>query len=481
MSAATSMGANVGKGAGPSAALEFNAVSFGYAGGGAHVLKDVEISVPMGAFALLCGATGSGKSTLLRLAKPEIRPTGELSGTVRVFGEDVAGLSPVASAQAVGYVFQSPDAQIVCDTVWHEMAFGLENLGVPEPEMRRRVAETCNFFGMEPWFRAQTAELSGGQRQALALAATLAMRPRLLLLDEPTSMLDPIAEKAFLGLLFRVNRELGITVVVATHAPRAMAEYATCAFTVEAGAVREVPVSDACAPRSIAVDKGTAPLSSSAAVDVHGAWYRHARDCDWVLRGLDLRLVQGEVRALVGGNGCGKTTLLSVLAGVAKPQKGRVKNPLAASQALLPQSPKAILARETVRDELSEWGSGAGYGAAEVDAALAELGLADAADRHPYDLSGGQQQLLALKKLMLCRPRLLLLDEPTKGLDAAARERVARAVVAAREAGATVLLATHDMAFVEAVADRVSLMFDGCVTATQPTADFFADSWLYRP
>ena len=464
-----------------SAALEFDAVGFGYAGGGARVLDGVGFSVPEGAFALLCGATGSGKSTLLRLAKPEIRPAGELAGTVRVFGEDVAGLSPVASARTVGYVFQSPDAQIVCDTVWHEMAFGLENLGVPEAEMRRRVAETCNFFGMEPWFRAQTAELSGGQRQTLALAAALAMRPRLLLLDEPTSMLDPITEKAFLGLLFRANRELGITVVVATHAPQAMAEYATCAFVVGGGEVREAPVAEIVVRRGIAVDKGAAASPASEAVCVHEAWFRHGRDGDWVLRGLDLQLVQGEVRALVGGNGCGKTTLLSVLAGVAKPQKGRVKNALASSQALLPQSPKAILACETVREELSEWARGAGYGAAEVDAALAELGLADAADRHPYDLSGGQQQLLALKKLIICRPRLLLLDEPTKGLDAAARECVARAVAAARAAGATVLLATHDMAFVEAVADSVSLMFDGAVTCTQPTAEFFADSWLYRP
>ena len=464
-----------------SAALEFDAVGFGYAGGGARVLDGVGFSVPEGAFALLCGATGSGKSTLLRLAKPEIRPAGELAGTVRVFGEDVAGLSPVASARTVGYVFQSPDAQIVCDTVWHEMAFGLENLGVPEAEMRRRVAETCNFFGMEPWFRAQTAELSGGQRQTLALAAALAMRPRLLLLDEPTSMLDPITEKAFLGLLFRANRELGITVVVATHAPQAMAEYATCAFVVDGGEVREASVAEIVVRRGIAVDKGAAASPISEAVCVHEAWFRHGRDSGWVLRGLDLQLVQGEVRALVGGNGCGKTTLLSVLAGVAKPQKGRVKNALASSQALLPQSPKAILACETVREELSEWARGAGYGAAEVNAALAELGLADAADRHPYDLSGGQQQLLALKKLIICRPRLLLLDEPTKGLDAAARERVARAVAAARAGGATVLLATHDMAFVEAVADSVSLMFDGAVTCTQPTAEFFADSWLYRP
>ncbi len=461
-------------------ALEARDLCFTYPGGAAPVLDHASLTVPTGAFALLTGATGSGKSTLLRLAKPEIAPAGDLAGQVLAFGRDVRGLTPAESAATVGYVFQSPDNQIVCDTVWHEMAFGLENLGVPEAQMRRRVAETCDFFGMGPWFRAQTAELSGGQRQTLALAATLAMRPRLLLLDEPTSMLDPIAEKAFLGLLFRANRELGITVVVATHAPQAMAEYATCGLEVAGGRVREVPLDALAEPRPLAPLPARLAPAGDAAVDVRGAWLRYDRDDDWVLRGLDLRLVRGEVRALVGGNGSGKSTLLSLIAGVAKPQKGRVKNVLAGSQALLPQFPKAVLACETVRDELAEWSRGAGYGTAEVDAALAALGLADAADRHPYDLSGGQQQMLALKKLLLCRPRLLLLDEPTKGLDDAARAWVVRAVGEARDAGATVLLATHDMAFVRAVADRVSLLFDGDITATEPTDEFFATSWLYR-
>ena len=187
------------KGSAATPALEVRDLTFTYPGGAAPVLDRASLVVPDGAFALLTGATGSGKSTLLRLAKPEIAPAGECAGEVLAFGADVRSFSPAESASAVGYVFQSPDNQIVCDTVWHEMAFGLENLGVPADEMRRRVAETCNFFGMGPWLRAQTSELSGGQRQTLALAATLAMRPRLLLLDEPTSMLDPIAEKAFLG------------------------------------------------------------------------------------------------------------------------------------------------------------------------------------------------------------------------------------------------------------------------------------------
>lgn len=460
-------------------ALEFDRVSFSYAGATSPVLLDASFAVPEGAFALLVGATGSGKSTLLRLAKPEIAPAGRLGGSVRVFGTDPHEFGAQASARAVGYVFQSPDAQIVCDTVWHELAFGLENLGVPEPEMRRRVAETCNFLGIEPWFRARTAELSGGQRQVLALASALAMRPRLLLLDEPTSMLDPLAEKNFLSLLFRANRELGVTVVVATHAPWTMADYATCAFALEGGSVRMAPLSEVATEPPLEAPAAHARTIGKGALLADDVWYRYGRDARWVLRELDLTVGEGEVRALVGSNGCGKSTLLSALAGVVRPARGRVRNGLAASQALLPQAPKALLSCETVADELKAWSRAGGYGCAEVDAALARIGLEDAADRHPYDLSGGQQQLLALEKLLLVRPRLLLLDEPTKGLDRAERERVARRLAEVRDDGATVLLATHDMGFVRAVADRVSLMFDGGITLTESTAEFFANSWLW--
>lgn len=493
-------------------ALSYRGVSFSYAAApgapaSGEVLRDVTLEVPEGEFVLLVGATGSGKSTLLRLAKPEIAPAGRLEGEVRAFGEDVRGLGPVESARAVGYVFQDPDAQIVCDTVWHEVAFGLENLGVDEGEMRRRVAETCNFLGMEPWLRARTAELSGGQRQTLALAATLALRPRLLLLDEPTAMLDPLAEKSFLSLLFRANRELGMTVVVATHAPRPMLDYATSALRIEDGAVLPTglgelakapglepvprrgdsavcgpatcgdPASRAAGPRSAAASRA---IGEKDLLRAENLWLRYSRDGRWVLRGLDLSVAAGEVRALVGSNGCGKSTLLAALAGVLRTQRGRVRNEAAASQALLPQSPRALLARETVADELSEWRRAGSYDAAEVSAALGRIGLAGAAERHPYDLSGGQQQLLALEKLLLLRPRLLLLDEPTKGLDDAFRAQVAARVAAARDAGATVLVATHDLGFVRAVADSVSLLFDGEVAVTEPTATFFERSWLYR-
>ena len=220
-------------------AIEVRGLSFAYPDADAAVLEGLDWSVPQGAFALLVGGTGSGKSTLLSLLKPEIAPAGERTGELRVLGENVADMDVRASAERVGYVFQDPENQIVCETVWHEMAFGLENLGVSRDEMRRRVAETSYFFGLEDWLHRDTDTLSGGRKQLLSLAAVLALRPRVLLLDEPTSQLDPVAEKNFLHALFRVNRELGCTVVVATHQPRPMLEYATCAYRIEDGRVRE--------------------------------------------------------------------------------------------------------------------------------------------------------------------------------------------------------------------------------------------------
>lgn len=221
-------------------AIEVRSLSFSYPGADAAVLEGLDWSVPQGAFALLVGGTGSGKSTLLSLLKPEIAPAGERTGDTRVLGENVADMDVRASAERVGYVFQDPENQIVCETVWHEMAFGLENLGMSRDEMRRRVAETSYFFGLEDWLHRDTDTLSGGRKQLLSLAAVLALRPRVLLLDEPTSQLDPVAEKSFLHALFRVNRELGCTVVVATHQPRPMLEYATCAYRIEDGRVCEV-------------------------------------------------------------------------------------------------------------------------------------------------------------------------------------------------------------------------------------------------
>ena len=463
-------------------AIEVRSLSFAYPGADTAVLEGLDWSVPQGAFALLIGGTGSGKSTLLSLLKPEIAPAGERAGELRVLGEDVADMDVRASAERVGYVFQDPENQIVCETVWHEMAFGLENLGVSRDEMRRRVAETSYFFGLEDWLHRDTDTLSGGRKQLLSLAAVLALRPRVLLLDEPTSQLDPVAEKNFLHALFRVNRELGCTVVVATHQPRPMLEYATCAYRIEGGRVREVADLASLGGREglLALDscrpvQGAAP---GAAV-IREGWFRYDRASGWVLRGLDVAFSAGAVHAIVGGNGCGKSTMLSVLAKTAKLQRGRMVRG-AASAALLPQNPKALLVAETVHDELMEWASTCGYDEAAAQEQAARLGLAGLEARHPYDLSGGQRQLLALAKLLLIGPELLLLDEPTKGLDLASRRIIARALRDHAQAGGTVIMATHDLDFAEQVSDDIAMMFDGEIACMEPPADFFADNVFYR-
>ena len=461
-------------------ALAYDDVTFRYPGSHGDVLSGVSMAVPAGAFALLVGGTGSGKSTLLSLAKPQIAPAGDRAGQVRVFGRPVDDLDGAAACE-VGYVFQDPDNQIVCDSVWHEMAFGLENLGTPQGEMRRRVAEASYFFGMGPWFHSDTDALSGGRKQLLALASTLVMQPRVLLLDEPTAQLDPIAARNFLHALFRVNRELGCTVVVATHEPELMADYATCAFELVDGAVRPVEDLGRFKCEAALAERGAlCDANAPAAVSARGAWFRYGRDDDWVLRGLDLEVRQGEVHALVGGNGCGKSTLLALIAGTRRAQRGEVRSAISA-KAMLPQDPKALFAEERVDEELMEWAHIGGYGADEVQAMMGELGVADRADLHPYDLSGGQRQMLALGKLLLVHPRLLLLDEPTKGLDRAAREHVASMIEAARRDGVTVIVSTHDLAFVRRVADRVSLMFDGELACTEPVGEFFRNNLFYRP
>lgn len=527
-------------------AIEARSLSFAYPGADAAVLEGLDWSVPQGAFALLVGGTGSGKSTLLSLLKPEIAPAGERTGDARVLGENVADMDVRASAECVGYVFQDPENQIVCETVWHEMAFGLENLGVSRDEMRRRVAETSYFFGLEDWLHRDTDTLSGGRKQLLSLAAVLALRPRVLLLDEPTSQLDPVAEKNFLHALFRVNRELGCTVVVATHQPRPMLEYATCAYRIEGGRVREVadiaslghreelfsgevpgwggsrrakngifsiaggrqgsldphadvagakkgPKTDKSAKFEAQIlpqdDSGASSraggcrilpkMHGGSATTLAGSWFRYDRAGGWVLRGLDVAFSTGAVHAIVGGNGCGKSTMLSVLAKTVKLQRGRMVRG-AASAALLPQNPKALLVAETVRDELMEWASTCGYDENLARERAASLGLSGLDGRHPYDLSGGQRQLLALAKLLLIGPELLLLDEPTKGLDLASRRIIARALRDHARAGGTVIMATHDLDFAEQVADDIAMMFDGEIACMEPPTDFFADNVFYR-
>lgn len=445
-------------------------------------LSPISFCVREGAFCLLTGLTGCGKTTLLRSMKPELAPLGTYSGTLEVCGatlvsdgEVTGSLSNRESAQTIGFVMQDPDAQIVCDTVWHELAFGLENVGTDPDMMRRRVAEVAHFFGIAPWVERKTDQLSGGQKQLLNLAAVLALRPRLILLDEPTSQLDPAAKRQFIFMLARVQRELGLTVVVATHSPEEMEDFAT----------QTIQILDIGEPAPLSAIKRPAIAATAqerkCVLRARDIYVRHNADDPWVLHGLDLDVQEGTIHAIVGGNGSGKTTLLRALAGDMKPRRGRVTNDWAHSQAFLPQDPKAVFVCDSVAEELREWQSRAGYTDDDIDTMKQRFGLQGMDDRHPYDLSGGQRQNLALAKLLLCKPRLLLLDEPTKGLDAQACAGVVRTLRTLAADGVTVVFATHDLDVAVACADWATLIFDGQAICTQSVPKFFEDNLIWRP
>lgn len=444
-----------------------------------RVLAGASFEIAQGEFCLLVGDNGAGKTTLLRLLKPEVSPAGERSGETLLFGLDAAGLDPRASAELAAWVGQGPDGRLVCDSVWHELAFCLENLGFEQDEMRRRVAEVSYRLGLERLFRRKTAELSGGQAQLVSLAAALVSEPRLLLLDEPTAMLDPMARADFAHALFRLNRELGITVVVATHEPWTLAPYATSCLRIRDGIVEREDLGAYEAPPEL--DLGEAPRAgdSGMAVAAEEVWQRYAHDAPWVLRDCSATSRHGEICALVGGNGSGKSTLLRVLAGTQRIRRGRLVRPDEASQALLPQNPEALLACDDVEGELMEWSRAAGYGLEEARAMAERLGILDLLGRDPFDLSHGQRQLVALAKVALARPRLLLADEPTLGLDPVARRRVAELLRDAARDGASVVMATHDLGLVRSISATTSMLFDGGIACAMPTPDFFARNVLY--
>ena len=467
------------------ALVEVRGLSFRYAGESAvdapePVLRGVDLVVDEGAFCVVTGPTGCGKSTLLRLLKPEIAPRGIAAGSIALDGVELlgdAGPSPrgCEASRAIGLVAQDPEAQIVCDTVRAELAFGLENLGVPAQDMSRRIAEAVGFMGLDGWMHCRTADLSGGQKQLINLAAVLAMRPRLLLLDEPTAQLDPHSRRRFLEVLGAVNRELGCTVVMTTHAPELVEPLAT--QRLELGRLPEaVAFRD-----SMRMSAAPAESPLPPRIEARECAFRYDRSEPWVLEDASATLHPGRIHALLGGNGCGKTTLLKVLAGICRPQRGKVKAAKALRRAFLPQDPKALFACDSVADELHEWHARFGYAPEDERRVAARFGLEAMLGRHPYDLSGGQQQQLAIAKLLLSKPDVLFLDEPTKGLDAGSAAQVTRVVRALADEGAAIAVATHDTAFVRVAADDVSLVFDGMVACTLPAPAFFEDSLVYDP
>ena len=532
------------------ALMEIRNLDFTYPGATEPALRDVSLSVPEGSFIVLCGTTGSGKSTLLRHLKPELTPHGRRSGTMSYDGADIAALPPRVSAASVGFVMQDPDSQIVTDTVWHELAFGLENLGTDPGVIRRRVAEMASFFGIEGWFRRECSTLSSGQKQILALASVMAMQPRMLVLDEPTAQLDPIAALEFLQLLERIHRELGTTMVIAEHRLEETLPLADRAVVMDRGEIlcediparighalaaaaegrqdslrrmvaglpaamrvalaslaagsalpmlpmtprdghawlasRPRPEQDTVSQAAVPVPRGKGQGKACASLEAREIWFRYSREDPDVLRGLSLTIPAGEVHAVLGGNGTGKSTLLSLLCGLIRPRRGQVWVDGRATDTRKPRSddgivllgsdPRALFVHETVREEI---GSVAPPEAGSSEGILEAFGITALMNRHPMDLSSGERQKTALAMALLRNPRILMLDEPTRGLDPAARETLCSHLRGLATEGRTILMVTHDVEFAATAADSCSLLFDGEIVSSGTPAEFFAGNRFY--
>lgn len=501
-------------------------LTFSYPGSRRAALRGISLSVKSGEFITLCGKSGSGKTTLLKLLKPPIAPHGEKSGSVRLFGEDSGSLSHRRQSAEIGFVMQNPDDQIVTDKVWHELAFGLEGLSLPTAEIRARVSETASFFGIQSWFHQKTDELSGGQKQLLNLAAVMVMQPKLLLLDEPTSRLDPIAAQNFFGILSKINRELGTTVIMSEHrledafpvsdriivtdggkiiadsTPQRVGAKLFAAkndmFCAMPAAMRisaqfaagELPVTvrearDWLSNRRFTGEPPKAAPSPNVhtdfAVRLKNVWFRYESNSPDVIKGLSLDIRRGEIYSIVGGNGSGKTTALSLICGLLKPQRGSVKTGSGLKTVMLPQNPCALFSKSTVADELAEMlpKSPSAADAEHLRSVISLCMLGELTDRNPYDLSGGEQQRAALAKVLLAKPSILLLDEPTKALDAHCKALLSDILFSLKKSGATIIMVSHDIEFCAECADSCAMFFDGAVTSEGAPRSFFSEKSFY--
>lgn len=510
-------------------------------------LSDVSLEIRKGEFMVLCGASGCGKSTLLRLLKRELAPEGEKSGEIIFCGKEQSTLSEREAACEIGYVLQNPENQIVTDKVWHELAFGLENMGVPTPVIRRRVAEMACFFGIDDWFRKKTTELSGGQKQLLNLASILSMQPKLLILDEPTSQLDPIAASDFIHTLSKINKELGLTILLTEHRLEEVFPLADRVAVMDQGKLLFVESPRQAGhelkkfdpnhrmllglPSAVRIYQGldaedvTCPLTvrdgrnfieenynntitrlerepekkeekdRPIAMRMKDICFRYEKEEPDVLDHVALTLYEGEVVSLLGGNGAGKTTLLSVISGTNRPyygkievfgkrlQKYRGKELYIRKLASLPQNPQTVFLKMTVREDYEELAKVLGCKKSELEdkiqAVAQQLEITHLLDRHPYDLSGGEQQRAAIGKVLLLEPRLLLLDEPTKGIDAWSKRQLGNLLKDLRRQGITVLMVTHDVEFAAEVSDRCGLFFDHEITSVDTPEEFFCNNNYY--
>jgi energy-coupling factor transport system ATP-binding protein len=516
--------------------LEARQISFAYPEEKQKVIHEVSFTVEQGEFIVLCGPSGSGKSTLLRLMKREIAPHGSFSGEFFLEDRSLASAHPEQIAKDIGMVFQDPENQIVMENVLEELIFGMENMGASTEEMRKRVAEIVHFFGLEGLLNRKTHELSGGQKQLVNLASVLLLEPKILLLDEPTAQLDPVAAREFISMLQTMNEEFGITVIIAEHRLEELFGIADRAIVLDKGEivsfdhpkqviftlgqnanhpmyhylpspallylenttnkhVQEIPLS---------VKEGKNWLKKrriessgifeqrvneqSELMKLKQIDFQYSKDKNLILNGLSLTVFEGEWLSIVGANGTGKSTLLKIMAGLEQSQRGtvfykgrKVKRQMPSEIGYLPQNPKLFFIQDTIKDELESIIDfhHLQSGEERMNVLLRVLQLENVKNRHPYDVSGGEMQKAALAGVLLPKPKLLLVDEPTKGLDPEAKYRFGELLKSLQEKGLTIVMVTHDIEFAANYSTRCAMMFQGSITIEAPSKSFFQGNAFY--
>lgn len=572
-------------------------LEFSYPNASRPSVNGISLSLEKGSFTCICGPSGCGKTTLLRNLKPSITPHGMRRGEIKILGKSVESFEgrPGEEAQTIGYVLQNPENQIVTDKVWHELAFGLENLGLPTETIRLRIAEIASFFGIQSWFDKDVSELSGGQKQLLNLAAVMVMQPEILILDEPTSQLDPIAAVDFLDAVKKINNDIGTTVIITEHrldnvvsmsdglivmdsgkilvndepynavfrlaeinhpmflampnpaqayrsalaflkgeeslvgdvnhlkhmekpeSPIGDVNYVNHANRAESsiGDVEysaqvkkdESPIGDVpdiqkyrmplnvregrqwldCVMNGIPVryarmEKEKAYDTSKIKLSTTDLWFRYEKNGRDIIKGLTFKVYDGEILAIIGGNGTGKTTLLSVLAGKRRAYRGKYKIN-GNRTALLPQNPQSLFVCDTVKEELLEAFEGTSIQKSEQNIRIQEIAefleIDTLMDKHPYDISGGEQQRVALGKVLLLEPDLLLMDEPTKGLDNLLKMKFGELLKRLASNGRTLIFVSHDIEFCSRFANRCIMFFDGGISGEGTPRKLFSGNNFY--
>lgn len=526
------------------ALFEIRNLTFTYPEAKAPALQEVNFTIEQGEFIVICGKSGCGKTTLLRHFKTALTPYGKRSGEIRFCGDVLEQVSVRTQASEIGYVLQSPDNQIVTDKVWHELAFGLENLGYDQQTIRLRVAEMASFFGIQNWFSKSVEELSGGQKQLLNLASVMAMQPKVLVLDEPTSQLDPIAASEFLATIRKINLELGTTVIIIEHRLEEVFPMADKVLVLEKG--RQILYDE---PRQVGQalsgndlflampspvqifdgtgQIGTCPLTvcegrnwltqhfekseeqmpepkgpedrkekSKIAIEAKEVWFRYEKETPDVVKDLFLQVQKGELFCILGGNGTGKSTTLSLLSGIRKAYRGKIflngkdirkikeKELFHGLIGVLPQNPQSLFVGNTVREDLWEMFSGLRIQhkkeyEEQMERVIEETEIRHLLDMHPYDLSGGEQQRAALAKVLLLEPEILLLDEATKGLDGFYKQKLADIFERLKKRGVTILMVSHDIEFCASYGDTCAMFFDGGIVTCQSAREFFIGNSFY--